>query len=72
MMWPTPAGPAQLMAMIDVVQGLVANLEKMNMEMQDQLRSKEDLLTSEESDDPNQSKYYSYTCPIEPRGYMTL
>jgi len=71
MMWPTPAGLARLMATIDVVQGLVAKLERMNVEMQDQLRCNEDLLTIDKSDDLGQSKYYLYTCPNESRDYMT-
>jgi len=34
MMWPIPSGMAQITATMDVVQGLAAKLERMNVEMQ--------------------------------------
>jgi len=58
-MWLTPAGPSQLVATMDVVQGLLAKLERMNLAMHEQLRSKVDLLTSNESCDGEPSEYQS-------------
>jgi len=60
-MWPTPEGSSQLVAPLDVVQGLVAKLERMNLGMHEPLRSKVDLLTSHESGDGDPSEYYSWT-----------
>ena len=61
-LWLTPAGLSELVGECEVVKGLVLKLERMNLEMQERLRSKVDLLTSDASAEEELSKYHSWTC----------